>query len=45
MVGGYQETDGESSSNVEQKDTDVDALYRLREVPARILRLSCCDLN
>lgn len=43
VVGGYEEPDDERSRDVEEEDTDVHALDGLRDVTARVLRLTSSD--
>lgn len=40
-----EEADDGGTADVEQEDTDVDALDRLREIPARVLCLAGGDLS
>ena len=40
-----EETDDDDTADVEEQDTDVDALDRLRQVATRVLRLTGRNLN
>ncbi len=45
MVEGDEETDDKRTTNVEEKDTDVDALDRLWQVLAGVLRFTGGNLG
>lgn len=45
MVGWDKETDDDDTADVEEQDTDVDALDGLGQVATRVLRLTSCNLK
>lgn len=45
VVGGYEQSDDDDTTNVEQEDTDVDTLDSLGEVTTRVLCFTSGNLS